>query len=408
VSKYPNVSFSNLFQRVERKIILDDGETYQRIGVRWYGLGAFIRDSELGMNISRKQQWVVEAGDVIYNKLFAWKGSFAIAGADVHGHIASDKFPTYQHDAKRLDLNYLRYYFQTPNIAKQAENLSKGAAAISKLTLNPPQFWDLTIPLPPLAEQQRVVARIEALAGKIAAARRLRAEAALESTALLTSAISIPFNYDEVEHLPYGWRWYDFRDLLVEDGIRTGPFGTLLSKADLTQEGVPILGIANVQANVFISGFKDFVSESKAIELDEYRLKQGDIVVARSGTVGRSCVIPNHIEEIPIMSTNLIRIRVDRQKIDPILLCYILNGSALIERHKERFCRGSTRIFFTQKILFKLQIPVPSIEQQNKIVHDIESLRSQLNSLNRYQQNTQRELDALLPAILDRAFKGEL
>ena len=99
------------------------------------------------MNINRKQQWIVEAGDVIYNKLFAWKGAFAVAGTDVHGQIASDKFPTYRHDAERLDIGYLRHYFQTPGIARQAEMLSKGAAAISKLTLNPPQFWDLTLSL---------------------------------------------------------------------------------------------------------------------------------------------------------------------------------------------------------------------------------------------------------------------
>jgi type I restriction enzyme S subunit len=115
----------------------------------------------LGADIARKQQWIIRTGDVVYNKLFAWKGSFAIAGAIVDGHIVSDKFPTYAVNEDLVDPRYLKYYFQTPELATQAELLSKGAAAISKLTLNPPQFWDLTISAPALSEQQGIVALLD-------------------------------------------------------------------------------------------------------------------------------------------------------------------------------------------------------------------------------------------------------
>jgi type I restriction enzyme, S subunit len=80
----------------------------------------------------------------------------------------------YRANDGQVDDRWLRYYFQTPILSQQAEALSKGAAAISKLTLNPPQFWDLTIPLPPLPEQRRIVARIEELAAKINEVRTVR------------------------------------------------------------------------------------------------------------------------------------------------------------------------------------------------------------------------------------------
>src|SRR5215831_3311798 len=140
--------FDEIFERVDRKFFIDDSEQYKCVGVRWYGMGAFVRERLIGAEISRKQQWIIRSGDIVYNKLFAWKGAFAIADDSVDGCIVSDKFPTYRANDGQVDDRWLRYYFQTPMLSQQAEALSKGGAAISKLTLNPPQFWDLTIPLP--------------------------------------------------------------------------------------------------------------------------------------------------------------------------------------------------------------------------------------------------------------------
>src|SRR5260370_2150639 len=132
--------FDKVLKRVERKVILDDTTFYDCVGVRWYGLGAFVREQLSGIDITRKQQWIIKAGDIVYNKLFAWKGAFAIAEGYVDGCIVSDKFPTYEADSTLIDPQFLRYYFRTARLAQQAQDLSKGAAAISKLTLNPPQF----------------------------------------------------------------------------------------------------------------------------------------------------------------------------------------------------------------------------------------------------------------------------
>ena len=140
------VRFDELMERASgRETTVIDDATYKCVGVRWYGKGAFVRETPIGMDIGRKQQWIIRKGDVVYNKLFAWKGAFAVADDEVDGCIVSDKFPLYRIREDRLIPAYLKYYFATAELAKQAELLSKGAAAISKLTLNPPQFWDLKL-----------------------------------------------------------------------------------------------------------------------------------------------------------------------------------------------------------------------------------------------------------------------
>jgi type I restriction enzyme, S subunit len=84
------VRLDQVLRRAERRITLDDSAIYKCVGVRWYGKGAFVRERLPGLSIARKQQWVIESGDVVYNKLFAWKGAFAIADDAVNVCIVSD------------------------------------------------------------------------------------------------------------------------------------------------------------------------------------------------------------------------------------------------------------------------------------------------------------------------------
>jgi type I restriction enzyme, S subunit len=55
-----------------------------------------------------------------------------------------------------------------------------------------------------------------------------------------------------------------------------------------------------------------------------------------------------------------------------------------------------------------LEIPVPPLAEQRRIVAELDTLQAEVDALKRLQAETAAELDALLPALLDRAFKGEL
>jgi type I restriction enzyme S subunit len=59
-------------------------------------------------------------------------------------------------------------------------------------------------------------------------------------------------------------------------------------------------------------------------------------------------------------------------------------------------------------VIRETAIPVPSLSEQRRIVAELDDLQAQVESLKRVQAETATEIDALLPAILDRAFKGEL
>ena len=55
-----------------------------------------------------------------------------------------------------------------------------------------------------------------------------------------------------------------------------------------------------------------------------------------------------------------------------------------------------------------MEIPVPPLSEQRRVFAELNALQAELDSLSHLQAEAASELEALLPAILDRAFKGEL
>lgn len=405
-SMWPMVPLGNVIEHRKEFIIINDSQEYNRCRVQLHAKGIVLRDVIEGALLKTKQQQVCQAGEFLVAEIDAKVGGYGIVPEQLHGAIVSSHYFLFEVSKERLDERFLDYFIRTRSFHDQV--LPRGSTNYA--AIRPQHVLEYEIPLPPLSEQRRLVARIERLAAKVEQARSLRRKACIEAEALPASALSQIFDFEPGQELPQGWTWKPLTCLLGNSGqgIRTGPFGTLLQKSEILGEGVPVVGIANVEANKFVWRFHDFVSEEKAKKLSQYELRPLDIVIARSGTVGRSCVVPHGIQRNPIMSTNLIRLRLDTDEFSPDLLSRLFNGSRFIERHKEKECRGSTRTFFTQKILKKLTLPVPPVAEQLRIVASLYALQVKTHGLKRLQEETAAELDALLPAILDKAFKGEL
>jgi type I restriction enzyme S subunit len=402
------VPLGELLTQYKEYIEAPELKIYPKLSVKLYGKGVVLDEPADGALLRMKQHQIAKSGQVILSEIWGKKGAIGFVPPEGDGALCTSHFFLFDVHSNKLEPKYLQLIFTANYLEEQLNTEAKGTTGYA--AVRPRHLLAAKIPLPPLEEQRRIVARVEQLAGKIEEARSLRQQASEEVDALVASSLSRIFNHQESDVLPKGWHWRHLSELLINDkeGMITGPFGTLLQKSEIQSEGVPVLGIANVQANCFIPGFSDYVSLWKAEMLSSYKLEADDIVIARSGTVGRSCVVPPGFDRAPIMSTNLIRLRLDKQSFLPDLLCRLFNGSRLIEDHKESECRGSTRSFFTQKILLKLQIPVPPLPEQRHIVAYLDNLQAKVDEMKRLREGSMKEFDALLPSILDKAFKGEL
>ena len=154
--------------------------------------------------------------------------------------------------------------------------------------------------------------------------------------------------------LPEGWKWAKISDFLFhhKKGMATGPFGTALKKNEHKKSGVPVLGIENIGEGTFQLPNKIFVSKEKAAELNSFRVAVNDIIISRSGTIGEICCVPEAFEDA-LISTNLIRVRLNQNLISSKYFVFLFQGGAVREQVKE-LCKGSTRAFLNQTILNSL------------------------------------------------------
>ena len=357
------VPLGNLLTKSEEWIEIKATERYKQVTVKIWGKGVVQRNEVSGTEIAASKRLRVHSGQFILSHIDARHGAFGIIPDCLEGAVVTKDFPVFTANSNKMLPQFLNWMSKTANFIDNCKAASEGTT--NRVRLKEDKFLSFKISLPPIEEQRRIVGKVEELAGKIEEARTFCEQTIKETEVIISSSLSHTFDYQTGDSLPNGWSWQLLGDLLSttlkqrpnefgrpstnRKGMTTSPFGTLLQKSEIQSEGIPVLGISNVQVNQFIPGFSDYVTESKAAVLSTYSLEPEDIVIARSGTVGRSCVVPFGLKPNPIMSTNLIRLTLDRQIFSPELLCRLFNGSALVARHIDSECRGSTRSFFTKK-----------------------------------------------------------
>jgi type I restriction enzyme S subunit len=171
--------------------------------------------------------------------------------------------------------------------------------------------------------------------------------------------------------------------------------------------GVPIITIGNVQHNGLVLEGLKYVTPEKADQLVRFTMREGDILFARMGTVGRSCVVPKEAEGW-LFNYHIIRVALDKSKVDPRYIHWTMRTSEDIDKYLSEKIRGATRQGVNSEIVGSLPCRIPALPDQRRIVAYLDGLQAQVAELTAWQDATQVELEVLLPAVLDRAFRGEL
>lgn len=377
-------------------ITIDDTQTYMRCRVQSYGKGIVLRDIVAGTDIKTKQQQVCLSGEFLVAEIDAKVGGFGIVPPELDGAVVSSHYFLFTLDETQIDQRYLSFYVRTPEFQDQVT--AKGSTNYA--AIRPQHVLDYLIPLPPLDEQRRIVAHLDALTEQITAARGLRQGAVEEAEALLNSVKNDVFSDEYVASFP---------SILLGDvsDIRSGV--TLGRKLVGDTISLPYLRVANVQ-----DGYLDLdeVREVEVLtsEFDKWQLQFGDILLTEGGDwdkLGRGTVwqdeIPNCIHQ-----NHIFRVRVDLEVFDPHFLMALIS-SPRGKRYFQDASKQTTNLAsINQRQLKAFQVLCPPLKEQRLIVEEIEEVGRQVANFKQLQADTTAELDALLPSLLDRAFRGDL
>jgi len=357
------------------------GTTYRQIGVKLWGEGAYERETMDGSQTKYAQLFRAEAGDIIVNKIWARNGSVAIVTESLSGCFGSGEFPMFAPKLDRLESRWMHWLTKTPGFWAQCDEKSQGTSG--KNRIKPEQFLSVEIPLPPLAEQRRVVGRIEDLAAQIHEAQMLRHKAAEEAEVLLRSILS---HDEKAKPTP-------MRELVK---LRA-PDVTV--RADETYQ---FAGVYCFGRGVFKAARKsgmDFAYPRVT------RLRAGEFVypklMAWEGALG---VVPPECDGC-VVSTEFPVFEVIENRVLPeVLDTYFRTPSIWPQIAGESTGTNVRRRRLNPQDFLDYEMPLPTRETQMTL----RKVRAEVDALKRLQAETAAELDALLPAILDRAFKGEL
>lgn len=140
------------------------GVAYRQLGVRLWGEGAYEREQIDGAETKYATFNRIETDDLVVNKIWARNGAVAVATAELAGTHVSNEFPAFVLDRARIDPRWMRLITKWRGFWKACDDKAQGTSG--KNRIRPGQFLSIEIPSPPLAEQQAIVARLDALAEK--------------------------------------------------------------------------------------------------------------------------------------------------------------------------------------------------------------------------------------------------
>ncbi|MDB5308915.1 MAG: restriction modification system specificity domain protein [Gemmataceae bacterium] len=392
---WPRVPLGEVLKLQRRWVKLEPTETYFEIGVRSFGNGIFHKAPVTGQSLGDKRVLAIEPGDLVLNNVFAWEGAVAVAGPAEAGKIGSHRFVTSTPDQNRCTTAFFRWFFVSEPGLDVLRRASPGSAGRNR-TLNLDQFFAAAVPLPPLTEQRRIVARVEAVAGRVAEARRLREEAKKEATALLAASLG---RFFEAAAMRIGTRTLGELSVYITDGPHVTPTYVL--------DGVPFVTVKNmVTGKLTFDDLKYITPTDHAEFVKRCHPERGDVLYSKDGaTRGWPCIVDTDREFSIFVSVALIKMK--RDLLDGEYLCYVLRSSWIRDRMHTK-SRGDMIPHIVLREIKEFPIPLPPLPEQRRIVAHLDALQAKVDALRTLQAETAAELDALLPAVLAKAFAGEL
>lgn len=362
-------------------------------GVYSFARGLFKRGPMRPAETSYKTYNRLVRDDFVISQPKAWEGALARVTDDFEGWFLSPVFPTFTANPRRLLPAYLEWFCKRKSVWLDLQILSKGMGA-RRETVSPEQFLSLEIPLPPLDEQHRIVARIEELAAKLEEARGLRKAARVEVSVLQSNSAANAF--------PAA------KETRVCDYIRFQT-GYAFKSDWFVPTGIRVARNANVAHGTLDWSDTQYVPSNLRKEFSRFDLKQGDLLVSL---------------DRPLISTGVKVARVREQDLPCLLLQRVARAIFVSDEvvpdylfawlHSPAFTtaidpgRSNGVPHISHKDIEAIPFAVPNREEQLRIVAKLDALQAKVDAVKALQAETAAELDAMLPAILDKAFKGEL
>lgn len=360
----------------------------------------------IGKDAPSRARKLLKTGDVIVSMTRPNLNTVALVDSKYDGQIASTGFEVLRSNG--IDARWIGFLVRTNAFIESMTSLVQGALYPA---IRGKHVRAYQIPVAPLLEQRRiadkldtVLARVDLVQDRLARITPLLKRFRQSILAAATSG-RLTEKWREANEQNSAWLNTNFEEVISD--LR---YGTS-KKCEVNAQGIAVLRIPNVGG----SGIPDLndlkFAEFNQKEYSTLSLLEGDLLIIRSNgsidLVGKTCVVDKKSEGL-LFAGYLIRMRLDKKKINSIFAYYVIS-SPLLRAHIELTAKSTSGVNnINSEEVRSLPLVLPTLEEQIEIVRRVETLFAFADGLEARLQSAQTAAERLTPALLAKAFRGEL
>jgi type I restriction enzyme S subunit len=354
-------------------------------------------------------------------------------------------------DQTKVSPKYLFYFMQTVDLGELSRSTTVPSIRKSDVV-------DIAIPVPPLGEQNEIVAELEKqfsrLDEAVANLQRVKANLKRYKASVLKAAVEgrlveteasiahregrsyetgaqllqrvleerrgnwsgrrkyrepVAAEVELLSALPASWVWASPEQLSAGEpySLAIGPFGSSLKVSDYKTEGVPLVFVRNIRSVSFGGGNTVYVTPEKADELSAHAVESGDILVTKMGDPpGDVCRYPTN-RPPAVITADCIKLRLTGVGNSPAFIEYAIESRA-VQDQILGITKGVAQLKVNLANFSSIALPLPPMAEQIRIVAEVDRHLSIVREVEAEVDTNLKRAQALRQATLSRAFSGEL
>lgn len=382
MSSWSLKKLGSVLDKSENWIEVQPDKEYSEVTVRLWGKGVNLRGTKIGSEIGSSRRLSVSEGQFIISRIDARHGACGLVPKSLDGAVVTNDFPVYTPKGNKILPRYLELISKTHFFVDACKRASEGTT--NRVRLKEPRFFDIEIPLPDIAVQKVVVDKVDFALGKLEEIKLLKSSLLDDAQAMLSSAF-----HKIIEGAVY------------KPMSAVAPIVRRQIEIKIDGE-YPELGTRSFGKGIFhkptligaeLDWQKLYTVHSGDLVLSNIKAWEGAIAAAGDNEHGR---VGSHryITCVPVKGVTTAN----------FLAFYLLTQEGIEQVQAASPGSADRNRTLAMKRLEKIKVPVPDYDKQLWF----NQLQSYVEKIKQAQLETEIELEALMPSILDKAFKGEL
>lgn len=376
--RWPIVALGQVLRHRKAFIVLDDTERYKRCRVQLHAKGVVLRDAVPGTDIKTKRQQVCCAGEFLVAEIDAKMGGFGIVPDELEGAIVSSHYFLFEIDETQLDRRFLDYFIRTTWFRNQVD----AQGSTNYAAIRPASVLGYEMPLPPLAEQQVMVSRLETLADK---ARRVKD------------------NLDAIERDADRLLAVRFRDAIAD-----APMRPMTEVAPLVRREI-IISPEKDYTELGVRSFYKGTFQRRTIRGSDfswqalYRVQASDLVFSNIMAWEQAIAVAQPCDDGCVGNHRMLTCEADAEVAVPgFIWYYFTTEEGFAKIYAASPGTAARNRTMTAPALMAIDVPVPPLSAQRTF----NALQTKVAELKARHATIRKANDALIPATLERVFPG--